>query len=66
VPTVSSALIDASEITPILGTTALRVGTQRVAFLLEGRTALVTMPEVEVTATKANGSQGNMVTATFH
>jgi hypothetical protein len=61
-----SALIDSADITPILGTTVLRVGTQRVAFLLEGRTALVTEPTVEVMATAADGTVGDSATATFH
>jgi hypothetical protein len=59
-------LIDSADITPILGTTALRVGTQRVAFLLEGRTALVTEPTLEVTPTAADGMLGDSTTATFH
>jgi hypothetical protein len=37
-------------IVPLLATTELRLGTQRVAFLLETSTALVTAPEVAVTA----------------
>jgi hypothetical protein len=39
------------QIIPILGTTVLRTGTQRVAFILEGATALVREPTVEVKAT---------------
>jgi hypothetical protein len=39
-----------SSVQPIFGTTVLRVGTQRFAFLLEGSTALVTAPTVGLTA----------------
>jgi hypothetical protein len=37
-----------------------------VAFLLEGRTALVTEPTLEVTPTAADGTLGDSTTATFH
>ena len=47
-PTATSAT---GEVTPILGTTVLRPGTQRVAFILEGATALVREPTVEVKST---------------
>ena len=43
------------EVLPILGTTVLRVGTQRVAFLLEGATALITEPTVGVSTSHASG-----------
>ena len=36
--------------TPILGTTVLRTGTQRFAFVLEGAIALITIPTVSVSA----------------
>ena len=44
----------------ILGTTVLRPGTQRVAFLLTGARALVTVPEVEISTffVNENGSVG--------
>ena len=42
--------VDASSVTPLLATTVLRPGPQRVAFILEGATALVTEPEVTVTS----------------
>ena len=51
------------EIIPILGTTVLRIGTQRVAFLLEGTTALVTDPSVRVaTSHLSNGSGDGLAT----
>jgi hypothetical protein len=65
-PTSTSSLIDAGDITPILGTTALRLGSQRFAFLLEGRTGLVTEPTLKVTAEYADGTLGETTTATFH
>ena len=58
--------INAADITPILGTTMLRLGSQRVAFILEGRTALLTDPTLSVTASKVGGERGQTATATFH
>ena len=52
---------------PILGTTVLRTGTQRVAFLLASGSALVRVPEATVTTTFLDGSaQGETATAQFH
>lgn len=56
----------ASKITPLLATTQLRVGTQRVAFLLDSTTALVTAPEVEVHTSLAGTSLGETAVAPFH
>ena len=42
--------LDAATITPLLATTVLRPGTQRVAFILQGATALFAEPEVTVTS----------------
>ena len=57
------------DLLPILGTTVLRVGPQRVAFLLEAPTALVTAPTADVTAVfedTAAGAPSSTATATFH
>ena len=52
---------------PILGTTELRTGTQRVAFLLASGSALVRVPDVTVAATFLDGeAQGETATARFH
>ena len=52
---------------PILGTTELRTGTQRVAFLLASGSALVRMPEATVTTTYLDGdAAGETATAQFH
>ena len=52
---------------PILGTTVLRTGTQRVAFLLAAGTGLVRIPEATVTTTFLDGNaDGETVTARFH
>lgn len=52
---------------PILGTTVLRTGTQRVAFLLASGSALVRVPEATVTTTFLDGSaEGETATAQFH
>ena len=56
----------AREITPLLATTQLRVGTQRVAFLLDSTTALVTAPEVEVHTSLPGTSLGETAVAPFH
>ena len=42
--------ISVASVTPILGTTVLRTGTQRFAFILEGAIALITIPTVSVSA----------------
>ena len=52
---------------PILGTTVLRTGTQRVAFLLASGSALVRVPEATVTTTFLDGSaEGETAMAQFH
>ena len=52
---------------PILGTTVLRTGTQRVAFLLASGSALVRVPEATVTTAFLDGSaEGETATAQFH
>lgn len=52
---------------PVLGTTVLRTGTQRVAFLLASGTALVRVPEATVTTTFLDGSADReTATARFH
>ena len=52
---------------PILGTTVLRTGTQRVAFLLASGTALVRVPEATVITTFLDGdADGETATAQFH
>ncbi|MDE2836886.1 MAG: thioredoxin family protein [Chloroflexota bacterium] len=51
----------------ILGTTVLRTGTQRVAFLLASGTDLVRVPEATVTTTSLDGgAEGETATAQFH
>ena len=42
--------ITAASVTPILATTVLRTGSQRFAFILEGKVALITIPTVSVSA----------------
>ena len=42
--------ITAASVTPILATTVLRTGSQRFAFILEGKIALITIPTVSVSA----------------
>ncbi len=54
------------EITPLLATTQLRVGTQRVAFVLDSTTALITAPEVEVRTSLSGTSLGETAVAPFH
>ena len=62
-PTPASSI---EELTPILGTTVLRIGTQRVAFLLESATALVSAPEASVRTTFLDGdAQSESTTAVF-
>ena len=53
-------------ITPLLATTQLRVGTQRVAFVLDSPTALVTAPEAEVRTSLPGTSLGETAVARFH
>jgi hypothetical protein len=55
-------------ITPLLATTQLRTGTQRVSFLLIGANALVTAPEAKVTTSYLDGYSGGSETtqAVFH
>jgi len=48
--TATQAGIDASSVIPVLATTVLRPGSQRVAFILEGPTGLITEAEVTVTS----------------
>ena len=56
----------ASEITPLLATTQLRVGPQRVAFVLDSTTALITAPEVLVRTSLAGTRFGETAVAPFH
>ena len=56
----------APAITPLLATTQLRVGTQRVAFVLDSPTALVTAPEAEVRTSLPGTSLGETAVARFH
>ena len=56
----------AAGITPLLATTQLRVGTQRVAFLLHSATTLITAPEVEVRTSLPGTSLGESAVAPFH
>jgi hypothetical protein len=67
-PTSGPVFIDAADVTPILGTTVLRPGTQRVAFLLEGSKALVTEPTVSVAVSRVgeDATAGESSEARFH
>ena len=56
----------APEIRPLLATTQLRVGTQRVAFLLDSTTALITAPEVQLQTSLAGTSLGETAVAPFY
>jgi hypothetical protein len=58
----------AQGITPLLATTQLRAGTQRVSFLLIGANALVKAPEATVTTSYLDGDSGVSETtrAVFH
>ena len=56
----------APAITPLLATTQLRVGMQRVAFVLDSPTALVTAPEAEVRTSLPGTSLGETAVARFH
>ena len=63
----ATATSEMQEWQPILGTTELRTGTQRVAFLLASGSALVRMPEATVTTTYLDGdAAGETATAQFH
>ena len=56
-----------SEITPLLATTVLRTGTQRVAFVLASPSALVTTPQAQVTTSlPGTDGLGESATASFH
>ncbi len=62
-PTPASSV---EELTPILGTTVLRTGAQRVAFLLESATALVSAPEASVRTMFLDGdAESESTTAAF-
>ena len=64
----SRPAIEEGVITPILATTQLRVGTQRVAFLLATSQALIRAPEAMVRAVflGADSDPGEQTIATFH
>lgn len=68
--TPTQLLVAASEdgISPILATTVLRTGTQRVSFLLISPSALITAPQVSVATTYLDGDNGTGETrqAQFH
>ncbi|MDA1035793.1 MAG: hypothetical protein O3B65_02795 [Chloroflexi bacterium] len=61
--TATPSSIDASGVIPILATTVLRPGTQRVAFILEGAKALVTEPVVTVTSRASTAPSSVVETA---
>ena len=65
-PLIATPTPAAPEITPLLATTQLRVGTQRVAFLLDSSTALITAPEVELRTSLSGTSLGETAVAPFH
>ena len=57
----------ASPVTPILATTQLEVGAQRVAFVLEGERSLITEPEVTVQSFRPGEEEAYATaTARFH
>ena len=64
--TIAAPTPAASDITPLLATTQLRVGTQRVAFLLDSSTALITAAEVEVQTSLSGTRFGETAIAPFH
>ena len=69
-PPDGNPLAGAGEINPILATTVLNVGPQRVAFLLAGKRAIIKAPEAAVTATyrgdgTAGGAGGNPTPTTM-
>lgn len=60
------ALTD-QQLTPLLATTVLRTGTQRVAFVLEAPTALVSAPTALITTTHLDGAaEGETERASFN
>ena len=63
-PKPTPSTISAQDVTPILATTQLRTGTQRVAFILESSTRLITTPTVTI-ATMYNGAPTDMAEAPF-
>ena len=63
-PTATPSAIAAADVTPILATKELRVGTQRVAFILDSATRLVTTPTVHVAASRG-GVTGESADAPF-
>ena len=65
-PTPTPTAIDALSVTPLLATTVLRPGTQRVAFILEGATALVTEPQLTVTSSTSSAPGTIVETAEAH
>ena len=68
-PELSEELNDGQDaISPLLATTLLRTGTQRVSFLLVSPTALVKAPEAAVTSSYLDGDSGISETtqAVFH
>ena len=66
-PTPTPTPAGAADLTPILATTVLRVGSQRVAFLLESPTALISAPTAQVTTSFLQGdAPGESTTAVFH
>ena len=64
----STSVGDGKGITPILATTVLRTGTQRVSFLLSSPATLVKAPEATVSTRylDGNGVTGETKQATFH
>jgi hypothetical protein len=64
-PTATGSAIATEDITPILATTQLRVGSQRVAFILDGSSQLITAPTVHV-STSREGDSGPAANASFH
>ncbi|MCH7606115.1 MAG: hypothetical protein IH962_03065, partial [Chloroflexi bacterium] len=67
-PTVPAQAQSGNGLTPILATTVLHVGDQRVAFLLTSPQALIKVPEVEVTSVFLGGGETPVETkrARFH
>ena len=63
-PTLAPSVIEASDVTPILATTELRAGTQRVAFLLESSSRLVTAPVANIIVSHG-GAQTSTAEAMF-
>jgi len=67
-PTAPAQLQSGNDLVPILATTVLHVGDQRVAFLLTSPQALIKVPEVEVTSVFLAGGETPVETkrARFH